>query len=129
MKTHAIRLTYGQDLKKEIENICKQKNIQAGYVASSVGCVYEIKLRMAGGKTFKQEVKDYEIINVNGTLSKDGVHLHISLSDIDGNVVGGHLCEGCLINTTCELILVELDEYTFTREFDEKTGYKELNIH
>ena len=34
--------------------------------------------------------------------------------------------EGTLINTTAEIILHELDEFEFAREFDEKTGYDEI---
>lgn len=38
------------------------------------------------------------------------------------------MCEGCLVNTTCELVLLELDDYTFMEEFDQNTGYDELKI-
>ena len=45
-----------------------------------------------------------------------------------GKTIGGHLSDGCIINTTCELIILELPNYTFTREMDDSTGYKELVI-
>ena len=41
-----------------------------------------------------------------------------TISDIDGNVIGGHLSEGCLINTTAEIVIIEIDNYKLTREFD-----------
>lgn len=128
MKTHAFRLIKGQDLKKEIENYRVTHNIQAGYVACCVGCVYEVGLRLADGVSLYHDVNRYEIVSLTGTLSCDGVHLHISLSDEDGHVMGGHLMEGCLINTTAEIILHECDEFVFTREFDESTGYDEIKI-
>ena len=43
-----------------------------------------------------------------------------------GKTIGGHLSDGCIINTTAEIILNELEENTFTREYDESTGYKEI---
>lgn len=128
MKTHCFRLTKGQDLKESIKEYCIKNKIQAGTILSSVGCLYEVNLRMAGGKDYYTEIKDYEILSLNGTVSMNGIHLHISLSDIKGNVLGGHLENGCFINTTCECILMEFDEFVFTREFDENTGYKELVV-
>ena len=58
----------------------------------------------------------------------DGCHIHISLSDVDLNVIGGHLKDGCLVNVTAEIVLGEFEDYEFGREFDESTGYKELTI-
>lgn len=125
---HVIRLTKGQDLKKEIRNYCEKHLIKAGYVESSVGCLYELNLRLAGGIDYLYKKEDFEIICVNGTCSMNGIHLHMSVSDCLGNMLGGHMEEGCLINTTCELIINELDDYIFTREFDENTGYHELLV-
>ena len=113
MKTHVFRLTYGADLKRSLEEYIKMHHIDAGYVACCVGCVYETGLRLADGKTLFHDKNRYEIVSLIGTLSKDGVHLHISLSGEDGHTMGGHLMEGTLINTTAEIILHELDEFEF----------------
>lgn len=126
MKTHAFRLTKGQDLKKEIVKYCKEKEIKAGYVACCVGCVDELNIRLAGGVSFLHNKDDYEIVSMTGTLSKDGVHIHASFSDVTGKTIGGHLSDGCIVNTTAEIILVECEEYCFKREYDESTGYKEI---
>lgn len=126
MKQHAFRLTKGQDLKNEIVKYCKNNNITAGYVACCVGCVDTLKIRLAGGITFFEDKNDYEIVSMSGTLSKDGVHIHASFSDVTGKTIGGHLSDGCIVNTTAEIILCELEEYVFTREYDENTGYKEI---
>lgn len=126
MKTHAFRLTKGQDLKQEIVKYCKENKINAGYIASCVGCVDELNIRLAGGEKFFHDKNDYEIVSITGTLSKDGVHIHVSFSDITGKTIGGHLSDGCIINTTAEIILIECEEYIFTREYDENTGYKEI---
>ncbi|MBR2808724.1 MAG: DNA-binding protein [Erysipelotrichaceae bacterium] len=130
---HAFRLTRGQDLRKEIERYCEDHKIEAAVVLSSVGCLSRLKVRLAGGTEYKEYEQDFEIISVNGTLSKDGPHLHISVSglkDDKGNelVIGGHLSEGCIVNTTAEIVLMELEDYSFSREYDKATGYKELVI-
>ncbi|MCY6484688.1 DNA-binding protein [Clostridium aestuarii] len=128
MKTYAVRLTTGQDLKKELINFTKENNINAGCILTCVGCITRATLRMANASIIKDFEKNYEIVSLVGTLCKDGIHLHISLSDEKGNVIGGHLKENCLIGTTAEIIIADLDHLKFTREFDKKTGYKELHI-
>ena len=123
-----LRLTNGMDFKKEIVNYCKNNGIGAGYIVSAVGCCKEINFRLAGGEKFFHNVADYEIVSAMGTISEDGVHIHVSFSDIDGVTVGGHLSDGCIINTTCEVVIGEINNYKLTREFDDTTGYKELCI-
>ena len=71
--------------------------------------------------------EDLEIISLQGTLGKDKCHIHISASDNKGKVYGGHL-KKAIINTTAEIVITNLDNYTFSREFDEQTGFKELII-
>ena len=51
-----------------------------------------------------------------------------ALSKEDLSTVGGHLVEGCIINTTCELVIGQLEGYEYDVEFDEETGYDELLI-
>lgn len=124
----ACRLTKGMDLKKSIEQIALDNNFSASVVISSVGCLDKAVIRMAGGKEIKMYNQDFEIVSLNGTISENGSHLHILISDKDGNCIGGHLCNGCSVNTTCELVIESLEGYKFVREFDESTGYKELVI-
>jgi len=44
----------------------------------------------------------FEITSLMGTLAAGG-HLHISLSDADGHVIGGHLVGDDVIHTTAEV--------------------------
>lgn len=128
MKIIAKRLIKGQDLKVEIEKLIEEKDVKAGVILSSVGCVSRGTFRVADGKTLKKIEENLEIISLQGTLGREGLHLHISLSDIDGQVFGGHLVDGNIINTTCELVIGVLEEYSFKRRYDVNTGYKELII-
>ena len=122
-----FRLHKGMDLKKEIENYAIENKI-SGVILSSVGSLSKLTIRLADGKSVYESEKEYEIVSITGTLSKDGVHIHISVSDIQGKVIGGHLKDGCIINTTAEVILLILDNVKFTREYDEETGFNELVI-
>lgn len=125
---HAIRLTYGQDIKKEIIKYVKEHNILAGCVLSGVGCVKSINIRTAGAIKHITKDEDYEIVSLMGTVGGDEVHLHISYSDVEGATIGGHLKDGNIVNTTCELVILELPNYEFTREPDPESGYDELVI-
>ncbi len=128
MKEHAFRLYKGQDLKKEMDNYILKNNIEAGVIVSSVGCLTKAVLRNAGGKACIEINKNLEIVSATGTFSQNGCHIHISVSDKDLKTYGGHLCEGCIVNTTVEIVIIELESFTFGREYDNSTGYKELII-
>lgn len=120
------RLKPHEDLKKGIINILKHEKIKSGIIICIVGSLNSATLRMANGD-IKMFEGPFEIVSAEGTVSVDGVHVHISISDAEGYVIGGHLSNGCIINTTAEIGILESDK-TLKRIFDPKTGYKELII-
>lgn len=120
------RLLPGQDLKKEILALVREHQINAGVVLSSVGSLTRLSLRLANENQTSIRVEFFEIISLNGSLSMDGVHLHISAADSNGTVMGGHLLDGCIVHTTCELVLMKLPGVQFSRRPDENTGFLEL---
>ena len=122
-----FRLTKGMDLKEEIEKYAINNNI-SGAIISSVGCLNKLVIRLADGKSILEKDGNFEIVSITGTLSPDGVHIHISVSDDNGNTIGGHLKDGCIVNTTAEVCLLIFDIIKFNRVFDETTGYEELVV-
>ena len=123
MKESAFRLRRGDDLKKAIADSCKEKT---AVVLSAVGSLSRVSLRMAGGKDFLEKDGDFEIVSMTGTIARGRAHLHISVSDETGCVIGGHLCEDSVVNTTCEVILGILEDYDAERSYDPSTGYDEI---
>lgn len=128
MKIHAKRLYPNQDLKKEILDLCLQQSISAGCIVSSVGSLQTFNLRMADSNSSLIRNERVEIISLNGTVSKNGLHLHMSIADAKGAVFGGHLLDGNLIYTTCELVILEMNEFIFNRDIDSITTFKELVV-
>ena len=128
MKEHAFRLKKGDDLKGKIEEYVKEKCIKAGVVLCAVGSLSEAVIRCADGKTAIKKTEPLEIVSFGGTVSNNGCHLHISVADSNLSVFGGHLKEGCIINTTSEVVLQELENFKFDRVFDSFTGYDELVV-
>jgi predicted DNA-binding protein with PD1-like motif len=128
MKTHAFRLKPNQLLKESIENYVFENDIKAGVILSAVGSLSFASIRMAD-ESLKKFDQNFEIVSLIGTLSIEGCHLHISLSDKNGTVIGGHLKDGCKIHTTAEIVLGEIPDQIFSRRMDENTGFKELSIN
>ena len=123
---HSLRLHRGADLMESIQMLCREKHIAAGVVLSAVGCISEGRIRDASGVTIREITEHCEIVSLNGTVSERRCHLHIALSKEDLSTIGGHLCPGCIINTTCELVIAELPGTAIEKEFDSETGYDEL---
>ena len=129
MNILAIRLQPDQDLKESLRNFVNQNNIQAGFILTAVGSLKQATLRFANQANAQILQEKFEIVSLVGTLSINGIHLHISLADKNGQTIGGHLVEGCIIYTTAEIVIGSSEEFIFLRTVDEQTGYKELEIH
>jgi len=129
MKFHAFRLKTGANLRESIQQYAARNNFTAAIILSVVGGAKEVDLRMPGATPNKQTIKklqgDFEIVSVQGTLSADDCHIHISLSDRSGKVFGGHLKEA-VVRVTAEVSILELPDRKFLRQLDKETGFEEL---
>lgn len=126
MKTLCCRLHRGDDLLLSLQKLAQENNIDAAVILCAVGCVSRTRLRDASGVTVREIHEPCEIVSVTGTVSAQRCHIHISLSREDLTTLGGHLMEGCIVNTTCELVLGILDSWRFDVEQDALTGYDEI---
>ena len=71
--------------------------------ACSISTAWSLRLASAGKSEGNETVsldERFEIVSLAGTVSRHGAHLHMSLADYQGNVVGGHVMEGCEVFTT-----------------------------
>ncbi|MFM7641039.1 MAG: PPC domain-containing DNA-binding protein [Cyanobium sp.] len=128
MNAVPLRLQPGEDLRPALEAWISQQAEQAGCVISAVGSLSVVQLRFAGAAQGTTLRGDLEILALAGTLAPNGVHLHITIADSQGAVVGGHLCAGSLVRTTAELVIGLLPEWRFRRVPDPVTGFAELQI-
>jgi uncharacterized protein len=128
MKVVPLRLPPGDDLRQALEAWMGERQEQAGCVLSAVGSLSVAQLRLAGATQATAIHGELEILSLSGTLSPDGVHLHLAVADSKGAVIGGHLCVGSLVRTTAELVIGLLPEWRFSRKLDLATGYAELRI-
>ena len=128
MKTYAFRLGPGEDLRGEIDTFVKERDIKAGVMVSCVGSLKKAVLRMAGAEETKTFEGPFEIVSLVGTMESGNEHLHISISDNEGNVFGGHLKLGSIVEATAEVVIGELENTKFTRKPDPATGFDELAV-
>jgi predicted DNA-binding protein with PD1-like motif len=139
MQAHACRLNPGEDLVPALENAAVEamsaSQCSSAFVMSAVGSLDGVTLRMANASRtdgsasndIMQWEERFEIVSLVGTFSSSGKHLHMSVSDANGNVRGGHLMSGKIF-TTLELVLGTIQNVSFKREMDPATGYRELVV-
>lgn len=122
------KLGHDEDLLKELQSVCKEKDILLGKI-SVIGAVKKARIGF-----YDQQTRQYRFLEINKTLEissltgnvsiRDGkpmVHAHITLCDCDGNAYGGHLAEGTIV-FACEFVMDIYDGPQYLRENDETTG-------
>ena len=124
----ALRLLPGEDLLASLDACVARNEIKAGWIAGVVGSLSQAALRFAGQPNSTQLTGAFEIIALSGTLDAEGGHLHLSVSDAQGMMRGGHVMPGCIVRTTCELVIGVLECVAFRRETCPVSGYNELVI-
>ena len=128
LKTHVIRLKPGEDLRKSIQEYINIRKIKAAWMVTCVGSLTQYKVRFANQSEPTSGTGHFEIVSLTGTLSENGSHLHIAISDSTGRTIGGHLTEGNLVYTTAEIVMQESPDYVFRRAKDGTTPWEELQI-
>lgn len=128
MKTHAFRLRQGGDLREAIDAFVAENHIKAGMILTCVGNLKKAVLRMADESVTKTFEGTFEIVSLVGTLEEGNSHLHISISDAEGRVFGGHLKTGSVVGITAEVVIGELENTVFSRKLDAETGFEELVV-
>ena len=128
INVHAIRLKPKEDLRKAIEDYAKQNNIVAGWMVTCVGSLTNYNIRFANEEKGTSGMGHFEIVSLVGTVSKNGCHIHISISDSTGRTIGGHLLAGCTVYTTAEIVMQSTPDLIFKREKDGSTPWEELQI-
>ncbi|MFN8789874.1 MAG: PPC domain-containing DNA-binding protein [Bdellovibrionales bacterium] len=128
IRPHVLRLRPGQDLKLELGTFVRSHQMTAAFVVAGIGSLQQLSLRLANSQEATKKKGPFEILSLQGTLSHEGVHLHLSVADEKGHCLGGHLLDGCQIFTTAEIMIQELCEFNFQRELDPETGFRELKV-
>lgn len=123
-----LRIPAGADLRDALAALSAAHGVAAAFVLQGIGSLSVARIRFAGAPDCTALHGDLEILSLSGSLSPDGPHLHIAVSDAAGRVTGGHMGPGCIVRTTAEVLVMLLPGHRFSREQDPMTGYKELFV-
>ncbi len=128
MELIPLRLRPGDDLKQALESWIAHEGEGSAWIVSGIGSLTVAQLRLAGRREASVLDRDLEILTLQGSLCRSGSHIHITVADANGAVLGGHLCEGSVVRTTAELLVARLPQWQLQRAVDPTTGYRELEI-
>ena len=123
-----IRLSPGVDLRRALEEAEGIQGTESAFVVAGIGSLTETRIRYAGESEMERIAGPLEIVSLSGSISPQGAHLHISVSDASGRVYGGHLGHGSIVRTTAEVLIAPLTDWSLTRDHDAATGYDELVV-
>ena len=123
-----LRLLPGDDLRGAIEAALGSHT--AAFVVQGIGSLSVAQLRYAGIDQPTELRGDLELLTLAGSIAPDGAHLHMSVSDAQGRVFGGHVAMGCIVRTTAEILIAVLPDHAFSRALDVNgSGFDELVVH
>jgi len=128
LRGYAFRLRPHEDLKKCIQQFAKTNGLKAGAILSAVGSLERLNIRFANQPDGTVRTGFFEIVSLTGTFSEASCHIHICVSDANGQTFGGHLLDENLIYTTAEIVVVNLYDLEFIRLTDTTYDYRELVV-
>ncbi|WP_034460976.1 PPC domain-containing DNA-binding protein [Buttiauxella noackiae] len=125
---YALRLIPQQELLSALRDFIRLHGLHAAWISGCVGSLSEVAFRYAGREETTLLSGKFEVVSLIGTLEEGGEHLHLSVADKNGQMTGGHVMDGCLVRTTLELVIGELNDLSFNRQPCALSGYDELSV-
>ena len=104
METLTLKLEPGQDLHQSLHQLASDHKL-SGFVLGVVGDLSAACFQCPGQHNPTRMHGILEVITLNGTVSPQGVHLHLSLSDGACQVWGGHLEPGTIVHRGVQLMV------------------------
>lgn len=92
---YIIRLEPKEELLTTLTQFCEQKNITGGWLAG-LGGASEVELAAYSLETKTYSIKKFtggifEVTNFTGNISKDKIHIHMTIGDHEFKAHAGHL--------------------------------------
>ena len=109
MRSLPLQLAPGSDLRLSLESLARQDGIR-GFILGVVGNLSRASFQCPGQPEPTILEGELEVISLNGTISPEAVHLHLSLSDGACQVWGGHLEPGTLVRKSVDLLVGVLEQ-------------------
>tara|TARA_Y100000814_G_scaffold276828_1_gene237355 strand:+ start:603 stop:1031 length:429 start_codon:yes stop_codon:yes gene_type:complete len=122
-----ISIDKDEYVNQSLLDVANNENLKSGWI-SGVGAIYDIEVGYfdVEKKDYvrKKFSGDYELLSISGNISiKEGdrfVHTHITFSDIEFNVFGGHLFDAKV--AAAGEFLIDLCDFEVKRKYNENLG-------
>ena len=137
-----VRLKPGTDVLLGLQAACEEAGIKNGVIVSALGSLSRVSIcnpteqpgtKMGYGYGMPQILHGpWELLSASGVICHEengelNLHVHISLSDPNGNAFGGHLTEGTKVLITVDAVIAELDGIQMERKYDDSVGFTILS--
>ncbi|CAF0907217.1 unnamed protein product [Adineta ricciae] len=123
LRCYPLRLGPGVELISTIHELMEDIGVQSLFILSCIGTLSQCSLNSR-----QLNKKEYEIVSLNGTFDSESHYLMGSFADPQtGALIGGRV-HSLIVHSTCELMLAEPLDCTFSRAFDPRTGGNELVV-
>jgi predicted DNA-binding protein with PD1-like motif len=109
-------------LLESIGDVIREKNVQDGEVLVTSGSVQECTFHyvtstaMKPKNAYKTVKGPYEILNAGGIIAAGEPHIHITLSSLGKEAIGGHLEKGCRVLYLAEVTILKYSGPPLTRK-------------
>ncbi len=123
-----IRLRPGEDPLAALRALQRRIGAPAMALVTCVGSLTRAMIRHANRPGGTCHQGHFEITALTGTIDPAGQHLHLTIADGEGRAFGGHLLPGSAVHTTAEIVVLVLDDLTFSRAPCPLSGHDELVI-
>lgn len=132
--SYIIRLDPGDEIVQSLETFCENKRIKSGRVMG-IGAIRDTKIGYfdltLGDYKERYVPGDLELTSLMGNISMmegtEFLHLHITATDSDFKMMGGHLISA-IVSATAE-IFVDLYEERIERKLDPELGTRKLVLN
>lgn len=130
---YILRLDPGEEIIDSLKRFCSENKIESGRVMG-IGAIRQTRIGYINLESkdyiFREFIGDYELTSLMGNISiVDGdvfIHLHITATNTDFNMIGGHL-DFAIVSATAE-IFIDVYNERFARIFDPDTGLRKLDL-
>jgi len=131
----AMRMSPGTDVLAGIIDTCEKYKIKDGIIMSALGswskAVFTNPTDLPNGKKGYGDPTvlegNYELVSLSGMICHDTdgkilPHIHLTISDEEGNAYGGHIQPGCVVLLTTDIVIGVFTDIDMGRRFDEELG-------
>ncbi|HEY9076063.1 MAG TPA: PPC domain-containing DNA-binding protein [Anaerolineaceae bacterium] len=116
-----VSMSAGDYLLEGISEVARSANIHSGVLMTGIGSLSFARIHavVTNHPPYQDLYYDLEgpveIVGFRGIIASFEPHIHISLMDKNGRMIGGHLEDGCSILTLSEISILRLPDLNLAR--------------